>query len=365
MRTREKLEDTACRSVIAEVHKCIGKKVRKNLWFCLFMFLCLFLILTSCRKQDSASKKEVVLYCSVDQDFAEPIIEKFEKESGVKVLARYDTEASKTVGLVQRLRSEASNPTADVFWSSEIFYTIRLANEGLLAPYESEETKDWPDLFKDPLNRWHGFGLRARVIAYNTNKVSAYEAPKSLEDCLDSKWKGRIVMASAESGTTGGDVASWFAHYGSEKASEILKKLKENEITIVSGNSTAVKWVYTGQADICFTDTDDVYAAQRNGYPVALNLLRQGDQGPLAIPNTAALVKNAPHPEQAKVLLDFILSADLEKLLLESDSHNSPIRFEFAQQYSDYSIKDRLDIEYGKIADLLPASIEKTKEILD
>ena len=327
-------------------------------------FLCLLMV-TSCKKQDSASQKEVVLYCSVDQEFAEPIIAQFEKESGIKVLARYDTEASKTVGLVQRLRSEASNPVADVFWSSEIFYTIRLAEEGLLASYESEQTRDWPDLFKDPLNRWHGFGIRARVIAYNTNKVSVDEAPKSLEDCLDSKWKGRIVMASPESGTTGGDVASWFAHYGSEKATEILRALKANEIRIVSGNSTAVKMVYTGQADICFTDTDDVYAAQRNGYPVALNLLKQGDQGPLAIPNTAALIKNAPHPEQAKVLLDFILSEELEKLLVESDSHNSPIRPELAQKYSDYAINDRLDIEYGKIAELLPASIEETKEIFD
>ncbi len=329
------------------------------------VFLCLFFILTSCRKQDSASLKEVVLYCSVDQEFAEPIIAQFEKQSSIKVLARYDTEASKTVGLVQRLRSEASNPVADVFWSSEVFYTIRLANEGLFARYENDETKNWSALFADPMKRWHGFGIRARVIAYNTNKVKDEDAPKTLEDCLDSKWKGRIVMASPVSGTTGGDVASWFAHYGSDKATEILKALKSNKIRIVSGNSIALKTVYTGEADICFTDTDDVYAAQRNGYPVAMNFLRQGDQGPLVIPNTAALVKNAPHPDEAKKLLDFILSEELEKLLVESDSHNSPIRSSLADKYSKYAIHDRLNMEYGKIAELLSTSIEKANEILE
>ncbi len=330
----------------------------------LIIFLFLLFSVTSCKKQDSA-KKEVVLYCSVDQEFAEPVIAQFEKQTGIKVLARFDTEATKTVGLVHRLRSEAARPVADVFWSSEIFYTVRLANEGLLAPYESEQTKDWPASFKDSSNRWYGFGLRARVIAYNTNKVSAEEAPKKLEDCLDSKWKGRIVMAQPEFGTTGGDVASWFAHYDAEKATDILKALKVNGIRTVSGNSTAVKMVSTGQADICFTDTDDVYAAQRNGQPVAMNLLRQGDKGPLAIPNTAALIKNAPHPEEAKKLLDFILSDELEILLVESDSHNSPIRPALAEKYSKYAINERLDIDYGKIADLLTTSIEKSKEILE
>ena len=326
--------------------------------------LLLLLVITSCKKQ-SSTNNEVVLYCSVDQQFAEPIIKQFEKQTGITVRARYDVEANKTVGLVKRIRAEGSNPVADVFWSGEIFYTIQLANEGLLAPYESEVTKDWPQLYKDKSNRWHAFGLRARVIAYNMRKVSAQEAPKSLEDCLDSKWKDRIAMAIPSYGTTGGDVASWFAHYGTEKAEEILTGLKDNKIKLVSGNSTAVRKVSNGEYDICFTDTDDVYAAQRNGHPVDFNFLNQGDMGPLAIPNTVALIENAPHPKAAKKLLDFILSEELEVLLAESDSHNSPIHPSLAGQYEKYEIKKRLNIEYEKIAELLTASIERTKEILE
>jgi iron(III) transport system substrate-binding protein len=345
--------------------KSVRTKGIKHIWITLFICSFLVISLTSCKKQDSAKQNEVVLYCSVDQEFAEPIVKQFEEQTGVKVLARFDTEASKTVGLVQKLRSEASKPVADVFWSGEIFYTIRLAKEGLLAPYENEQTKGWPEIFKDSSNKWYGFGIRARVIAYNTNKVTEEESPKKLEDCLDSKWKGRIVMASPEFGTTGGDVASWFAHYGDEKAASILQALKTNEIKLVSGNSTAVKMVSTGQANICFTDTDDVYAAQRNGMPVAMNFLKQADKGPLAIPNTVSLINNAPHPEAAKKLLDFILSEKLEILLVESDMHNSPIRPALAEKYSKYAIKDCLDIQYDKIADLLQTSIVKAKEILE
>ena len=330
----------------------------------IFCGLLFFGVLTSCKKQNSTTN-EVVLYCSVDQQFSEPIIKQFEERTGIKVRARYDNESVKTVGLVNRLIAEAPSPLADVFWSGEIFYTIRLANEGILAPFESEVTKDWPALYKDKLNRWHAFGLRARVIGYNMSKIAPQDAPKSLEDCLDSKWKGRIVMATPTFGTTGGDVSSWFAHYGEERAEEILRGLKDNGIRLVTGNSTAVRMVSTGQADICFTDTDDVYAAQRNGQPVDFNFLKQGDMGPLAIPNTAALVKNAPHPEAAKKLLDFILSEEMEVLLAESDSHNSPVRSSLAEKYSKYAIKEQLDIEYEKIAEILSSSIVRAKEILE
>ncbi len=316
----------------------------------------------SCRK--GPEREEVVLYCSVDQGVAEPIVAAFEEQSGIKVLARYDTEASKTVGLVQSLRAEADAPTADVFWSSEVFHTIQLAREGLLAAYQGSETKDWPAPFLDPNGRWYGFASRARVIGYHTGRVSASEAPKCLEDVLDAKWKGRLVMASPAFGTTGGDVASWFAHYGVERTREILQRLKANDVRIVSGNSTAVRMVATGQADICFTDTDDIYAGQRNGWPVAMHPLDQGGKGVLAIPNTAALVKGGPHPEAAQKLMRFLLSETLERMLVQSDSHNSPIHETLVSEYEQYAIAHPLVIDYERVADHLPAAIKTGREIL-
>ncbi len=317
----------------------------------------------SCRKQPD--RPTVVLYCSVDQALAEPIVAEFEKQAGITVLARYDTEASKTVGLVQRIRAEAAAPAADVLWANEIFHTIRLAREGLLAPYHSEATDRWPATFAGPNGCWYGFALRGRVIGYNTKRVSAEEAPKSLEDVLDAKWKGRLVMASPAFGTTGGDVASWFAHYGPDRAREILRQLKDNDVRIVSGNSTAVRMVATGQADICFTDTDDIYAGQRNDWPVAMHFLDQGGDGALAIPNTAALIKGRPHSEAAETLMRFLLSEELERRLVGTDSHNSPIRASLAQEYPEYAIPNPLPVDYGRVADFLPTAIAAAREILE
>ena len=343
--------------------------MRKGLSFvppCVGAILITALCLTafSCRESADHGDKRVILYCSVDQVVAESIVAEFQKLSGIKVLARFDTEANKTLGLVQRIRADAASPVADVFWSSEVFYTIRLGREGLLAAYSGPETADWPALFADPNGRWYGFALRGRVIAYNTKRVGGDEAPKSLEDVLDGKWKGRLVMAQPEFGTTGGDVASWFAHYGDERATEILRALKANDIRLVAGNSTAVRMVAHGQADICFTDTDDVYAAQRNGWPIAMNYLDQAGDGALAIPNTAAVIKGAPHPEEAKELMNFLLSERLEEMLVQSDSHNFPVHPALAGQYRSYAIPKALEIDYGRVADRLPKAIETAGRIL-
>ncbi len=317
-----------------------------------------------CGRPAPADRK-VVVYCSVDQEVAEPILAAFEQQSGIRVAARFDTEASKTVGLVQKLRAEANRPAADVFWSGEIFYTIQLANEGLLASYSGPTTKDWPTLFRDPEGRWFGLGLRGRAIGYHTGRVTKDEAPKSLEDLLDAKWKGRIVMARPSRGTTGGDVASWFVEYGTEKATNFLQGLKANAVRLVEGNSVAVRMVGTGQADICLTDTDDVYAGIRNGWPVAMEPLRRNGKGTLAIPNTAAKVKGGPNPAHADMLMAFLLGGPCERMLLASDSHNWPVRAATEPEEQKYAIADPIAVDYAAVAETLPTALKIVEEVFD
>ncbi|MBI9016641.1 MAG: extracellular solute-binding protein [Phycisphaerae bacterium] len=341
----------------------------------IIVLVCL-LVLSSCGSRDSETRQadqaiaepiieEVVLYCSADLAIAEPIIEEFEKVSGIKVLARYDTEASKTVGLVQKIRAEADKPFCDVFWSSEVFHTIQMANEGLLVKYSGINPADWPKTYRDDGGMWFGFGVRSRVIAYNTDKISEADAPKTLEDLLKPEFKGRIAMARPVAGTTIGDVASWFVHYGDERGKEILQGLKDNKVLLVDGNSTAVRMIATSQADICLTDTDDVYAGQRNGWTIKMNMLDQGGDGALAIPNTAAMIKSGPNPEAAKILMDFLLSKRLEEMLIESDSHNSPLNKDLQQEHPEYSIVKPLEIEFEQVAKKMPDAIKAALEILD
>jgi len=316
-------------------------------------------------KSPGSGGKTVVLYTSVDQQFAEKIASRFTKKTGIKVQCRFDTEATKTLGLVQRLRSESKHPQADVFWSSEIFETIRLANEGVLASYRSSALANWPEDLCDARGRWYAFALRARVLAYNTRRVKADEAPKSIEDLLGERWKGRVVMARPQFGTTRGHVAAMWVHYGPQRAKHIFRGLKANGVRLVNGNSTAVRMVAEGRADVCLTDTDDVWVAQRNGWPVELVYPRHGEAGTVLIPNSVALVRGGPHPVSAATLIDFLLSPEVEEMLARSDSHNIPIRAELTREFPQYAVRDAMAVDYAKVAEATKDAIRAVTAIFE
>ena len=87
----------------------------------------------------------VTVYVSTDRVFSEPILREYEKQSGVKVNAVYDTEETKSTGLANRLLAEKARPQADVFWSNEPVRTLVLKSRDVLAPYRSPSAKGIPD----------------------------------------------------------------------------------------------------------------------------------------------------------------------------------------------------------------------------
>jgi len=142
----------------------------------------------------AAPSKEVVVYTSVDQIFSEPILKDFEKATGIKVKAVYDVEASKTVGLVNRLIAEKDRPKCDVLWNSEVSRTILLRQKAVLAPYRSPSGTDIPEKFKDREDFWTGYAARVRVLVYNTKLLKEGEVPKSIFELTDSKWKNKFAL---------------------------------------------------------------------------------------------------------------------------------------------------------------------------
>src|SRR5215213_8328386 len=110
--------------------------------------------------------REVTAYVSADRPFSEPILQEYERRSGVRVSVVYDTEETKSTGLANRLLAEKERPQADVFWSNEPVRTLVLQSRGVLAPYESAASKEIGATFKDRDGYWTGFSARLRVIVY-------------------------------------------------------------------------------------------------------------------------------------------------------------------------------------------------------
>ncbi len=275
------------------------------------------LVLMACQ----SAQEQVVVYTSVDQVFSEPILTRFEVETGIDVLAVYDVEAAKTTGLVNRLIAEKINPQADVFWNGEFAQTIILKEEGVLAPYTSPNAGEIPAAYRDPEDAWVGFAGRARVLLANTDLVSAEEMPDSIRDLLDPAWPGdQLGMAYPLFGTTATHAAALYAQWGAEEARAYFEALADRNIRVVDGNSVVRDMVADGRLAYGMTDTDDACGAVEKGAPVQIIFPDQGaDQmGTLVIPNTVALIAGAPNPRNGQALIDYLLSDDVAEALIAS-----------------------------------------------
>ena len=152
-------------------------------WFALALVILVVLAFVSWRFLSGPASPTTVVYVSHDQVFSEPILKDFERDSGIKVRAIYDTEETKSTGAMNRLIARKNNPQADVYWANEPVRAEVLRQQGIAAPYVSPNAQGIPSSFKDPDGYWTGFAARARVLIVNKNtdakpdSVLAYAAP--------------------------------------------------------------------------------------------------------------------------------------------------------------------------------------------
>ena len=269
--------------------------------------------------------RTVTIYVSTDRVFSEPVLREYERRSGVKVNPVYDTEETKSTGLANRLLAEKNRPQADVFWSNEPVRTLVLKSRGVLAPYQSPNADGIPAALIDPEHFWTGFSARIRVIAYNTSLLRAEQAPRSVLDLADVRWKGQVAIADPRFGSTSFHVAALYALAGDEKMDDFFRRLKENGVRIVDSNSTVRDLVARGEVKVGLTDTDDVNVAIESGQPVAMMLPDRDGLGVPVMPNMVSLIASAPHPDEAKRLIDYLLSADVERQLAQSEAVQIPL----------------------------------------
>lgn len=288
----------------------------------------LLLGVLSCSK--STSREEVVIYAAQDQVYTEPILREFEKETGIKVKAVYDSEAVKTVGLANRLLAERSHPQCDVFWGNEEMRTRQLAAE---------------NVFRET-NGWAAFGHRSRRIVINTNFVSlaisenpspglrppspretgrgqaegsaaSIAAPTSLLELTNVIWRGKVALAFPQFGTTATHFHALKQLWGEAAWLAWCRALAANKPFIVDGNSVVVKQVGRGEAWIGLTDSDDVFAGQREGLPIAM--LPINDEQ-LLIPNTVGVIRNAPHQANAQKLFEYLQRREVAEKLVQANA---------------------------------------------
>jgi iron(III) transport system substrate-binding protein len=308
-------------------------------WFFVAVVICVlgWLLLNA----NSTDPKRVVIYAAQDQVYAEPILREFEKQSGIKVKAVYDSEAVKTVGLANRLLAERSHPQCDVFWGNEEMRTIQLATL---------------DVFRET-NGWATFGHRSRRIVVNANFVnlggtrstasqtgaekngtgwnpSLPSPPRSLLELTNEMWRGKIALAFPQFGTTAAQFHALKQFWGEELWFAWCRALAANKPFIVDGNSVVVKLVGRGEAWIGLTDSDDIAAERREGSPVAPLPLNEES---LLIPNTVAVIRQAPHWASAQKLFEYLQRPEVTAKLVAANALEGATNGTNVTQMPDWS----------------------------
>ena len=314
------------------------------------------------RKSPSAGpESQVVLYTSVDEPYARPLVERFQKQTGIHVTLLTDAEASKSVGLAERLRAERDHPRCDVWWSNECFLTINLADAGVLAPYDSPSAANIPDRYKDREHRWAGSVLRVRVLVSAPQKAGNGSAPVAhLRDLLRPELKNQVAIARPTAGTTGGHVAALYVLWGDVKADTFFRGLHNQGVSLLGGNSIVAESVARADLRAGLCDNDDAADASKEigKLNTALPDQGEGEDGTLAMPCTVALAAGSPHPDAAKKLMDYLLSADVDRALVDE-------KFAWCSTRDVPGHGRFMAVDYHAVAARMPSAIRRATALLE
>ncbi|MBM4030587.1 MAG: ABC transporter substrate-binding protein [Planctomycetes bacterium] len=266
----------------------------------------------------------LVVYCAHDAVYSEKILRDFERETGIPVTPVFDTEATKSLGLIERLIREKDAPRCDVFWNNELLGTLDLKERGLLVPYHGPGAARIPLAFKDRDGCWTGFAARMRVWIVNTKKLAATD--RAVAKALQGDLK-RVAIAKPIFGTTLTHYSVLWQHWGPEKLKAWHKDWRQRGVVEARGNAHVKDLVAEGVCDLGLTDTDDFFVAWDASKPVDMLPFTLDGGQTICIPNTVAIIKGTRRLERAQKLVDYLLSARTEEALAMSSARQVPLGY--------------------------------------
>ena len=251
---------------------------------------------------------EVNVYSYRKPHLVEPLFNKFEKDTGIKVNTLF---AEK--GIVQRLKNEGKNSSADLIFTVDIGRLDDLKTNNLLQAVNSSAlSKNIPDFFMDRDLMWFGLTSRARVIVISKKSKNQI---KNYQDLADPKFKGKVCIRSAKHPYMVGLFSSLYFHLGEDQLKSYLINLKSNLVRKPQGNDRAqVKAIYSGLCEVSVIN--HYYLAlmlndkEQKKWADSINVIfpNQSTFGTHMNISGVALAKNAPNKKNAIMLMEFLAS---------------------------------------------------------
>lgn len=276
----------------------------------------------------SALAQDVNVYSSRHYDSDDALYQEFTKETGITV-NRIEGEADE---LLARIKAEGRNSPADVLITVDVGRMDRAEQSGVLAPFASDAVKaKVPANLRHPDDLWFGIARRVRMIFYAKDRVET--PPQTYEELADPKWKGRICIRSSGNVYNQSLLASMIEVHGADQARDWAQGIVANMARPPQGGDTdQLRGLVSGECDVAVANhyyfvrglAGDVKGLSDGIDRLGWVFPNQADRGTHVNLTTAALTANAPHPENAARLLDFLLGETAQRMLSDN-SHEFPI----------------------------------------
>ncbi|MBQ2617686.1 MAG: ABC transporter substrate-binding protein [Synergistaceae bacterium] len=277
------------------------------------LFVAMFLTLLVSSAMAAPSGK-VMLYSSMQEDQLVAIKKGFEAKYPEIVMDYYFAGTGRVITKIAT-EHQAGQVAADVIWVGDPSDYLSFKKEGILEKYSSPEASAIAPKFIDPDGFYTGARMMNMGIGYNSALVEPQDAPKSWNDLLDPKWEGQIVMTDpASAGTTKYFVAALLASpkYGEE----YFKKLRANGCELESGTTATHNQVAASAYQVGIMLDYVSHNLMAQGSPIGFTYL---PEDLISIFSPIGLVKGSANNENGKLLYDFILSKDGQKILIANN----------------------------------------------
>lgn len=282
-------------------------------------FVLLALLAAGC---GTSERRELWIYTSLYKDVY-PLYEPGLSRAFPDVEFKWYQSGSETIAARILAEEKGGGTKADLLMTSDLFFYQELKSLGLLLDLAGPNVESLPPAYRDPDGVFAVHRFPLMVLAYNPLKLAEDEAPRSFHDLTEAKFKGQCTMPSPlESGSTLTTILYLYHIYGRP----FFEGLRANDVLAAGGNGATLARIQSGERPVGVVLMENVLAARERGQTSAAWVIPE--EGALAIPSPAAILKHTRDPDLARRVLDWFFSDEARAIVVRgwmySAVHDDP-----------------------------------------
>ena len=247
----------------------------------------------------------ITLYSGRSKSLVDPIIQQFEKETGIEVKVSY----ANTAQLTAKLRTEGAKSGASLFWAQDAGPLGNISKNGLFSKLPKSILAKVPKTFRNVDGFWVATSGRARVLAYAPERVKTEELPKSVFDLTQARWRGKVGWAPLNASFQA-FVTAMRSQIGEERTEKWLRDMKKNGTKAYPKNTPIIEALAAGEIDLGLPNHYYLFRFKKGNskFPVEQTFFKANDPGNLVNVAGIGLLKSSNNKEIALKFIEFLLS---------------------------------------------------------